>query len=213
MKPFLLVLSSPSGGGKTTIARALLAAREDVGYSISATTRSPRQNERDGVEYYFLSREEFTERRVANEFLEWAEYSGHLYGTLASEVERILARGSHVLLDIEVEGARAVRERRTDVVSIFVLPPSAKALVDRLGGRATNRSEDVRRRLLRAVDELEEAPQYDYVVINADRTQAVAEVAAIIDAEARRPHRLPNLVQTVDELRRELARMAETDSR
>ena len=140
MTPFLLVLSSPSGGGKTSIARALLQARTDVGYSVSATTRAPRSGERDGQDYHFLTPEAF-ERKVADgEFLEHAAYSGHRYGTLRSEVDRILHGGRHVVLDIEVEGARQVRERMPDAVRVFVLPPSARVLVERLRGQIANRA-------------------------------------------------------------------------
>jgi len=206
---FLLILSSPSGAGKTTITRALLAARDDLGFSISATTRPPRPGERDGVDYHFLSREEFERRREAGAFLEWAEYGGHRYGTLVAEVERIQTEGRHVILDIEVQGARQIRERRTDVVSIFILPPSAEELMARLGGRGTTRPADLERRLRRAVAELDEALGYDYLVVNDDRTQAVAEVAAIVDAESRRTSRQLTLVDTVHALRRDLAKLLE----
>jgi guanylate kinase len=205
MTPFLLILSSPSGAGKTTITKALLAARDDLGFSVSATTRAPRPGEQDGVDYHFLSREEFERRRAVGAFLEWAEYGGHLYGTLASEVNQTQAQGRHVILDIEVQGARQVRERRSDVVSIFILPPSVDELMNRLGGRGTDQPKDLRERLLRAVDELDEAQHYDYLVVNDDRTQAVAEVAAIIDAESRRTNRQRPLLETVQELRRELS--------
>lgn len=200
MKPFLLVLSAPSGGGKTTIARALLAAREDVGFSVSATTRKPRDGERDGIDYYFLSRDEFDRGVAAGEFLEWAEYGVERYGTLRSEVDRVLESGKHVVLDIEVQGAQQVRERCQNLVRVFIIPPSAAELVERLGGRNTEHPEEIVRRLRRAVDELTEAPTYDYIVVNSDRTQAVAEVAAIIDAEARRPARLDRLETTMQML-------------
>lgn len=213
MKPFLLVLSAPSGGGKTTIAQALLAAREDLGFSISATTRAPRAGERDGEAYWFLTPEEFDRRRVAEEFLEWAEYGGHRYGTLRSEVDRVLADGRHVVLDVEVQGARQIRARCQNVVSVFIIPPSARALVERLGGRNTEHGAVLARRLRRAVEELEEAAGYDYVVINADRTQAVAEVAAIIDAEARRPTRQPELEATLRSMIRDLADLAAATER
>lgn len=209
MSPLLVVLSSPSGGGKTTIARALLKQRHDLGYSISATTRAPRPREQNGVHYHFLPEAEFVRRRDAGDFVEWAEYSGNLYGTLESEVQRILEAGRHIVLDIEIEGARQVRERRSDVVSIFILPPSADALLDRLGGRNTDHVEQVRRRLRRAIEELAEAPLYDYVVVNDERAQCVAEVSAIIDAETRRARRFPDLHKTINELQRGLARLAD----
>jgi guanylate kinase len=205
VKPFLLILSSPSGGGKTTIARALVAARDDLGYSVSATTREPRPGEEDGVDYHYFSRKEFSKRRDAGEFLEWAEYGGAFYGTLESEVDRILTSERHAILDIEVRGAKQIRERRSDVVSIFVVPPSATALLERLVGRdASLDTEGVRARLLRAVGELEEAPNYDYVVVNEDRTQVVSEVAAIIDSESRRAHRISSLADSIKELRQDL---------
>lgn len=209
MKPFLLVLSAPSGGGKTTVAKALLAARDDVGYSVSGTTRPPRAGERDGVDYHFLSREEFDRRVAAGAFIEWAEYGGHRYGTLRAEVERVQATDRHVVLDIDVVGARLVRERCQNVVRVFIIPPSAEALVDRLGGRNTEHRADLVKRLRHAVEELAEAPEYDYVVVNTDRTQTVAEVAAIIDAETHRPGRYPDLDATLTALAREIARRAD----
>lgn len=209
MTPFLLVLSAPSGGGKTTVAKALLAARDDVGYSVSATTRPPRTGERDGVDYHFLTRAAFDREVAAGAFVEWAEYGGHRYGTLAAEVERVRAAGLHVVLDVEVVGARAIRQRCQNVVSVFIIPPSAQALLERLGDRNTERRAELVRRLRRAVEELAEAREYDYVVVNADRAQAVAEVAAILEAESRRPRRQPDLEQTLDALARDLARQAD----
>jgi len=201
MKPFILVLSSPSGGGKTTIARALLTARESLGFSISATTRPARAGEKDGEDYYFLTADEFVERRERGEFLEWAEYSGNLYGTLEAEVDRVLDEGRIPVLDIEIEGAKQVRERRSDVVSIFVLPPSATALVDRLVGRdRDNPDTKVLARLNRALDEIEAASEYDYIVVNDERTEAVSEVASIIDSESRRPSRFSGLEESLGEL-------------
>ena len=208
MIPFLLVLSAPSGGGKTTIARALVAARDDLGFSVSATTRPPREGERDGEDYHFLSPTEFERYVQAGAFLEWAEYGTHRYGTLRSDVDDLLAEGRHVLLDIEVQGARQVRERCQNVVSVFILPPSARALVERLGGRNTERPAELARRLRRAVEEMAEAASYDYVVVNTDRTQAVAEVAAIIDAETHRTQRQPELEPDLQALVREVADLA-----
>jgi guanylate kinase len=204
MTPFLLILSSPSGAGKTTITKALLAARDDLGFSVSATTRPPRPGEQDGVDYHFLSPEEFERRRLAGAFLEWAEYGGHRYGTLEAEVEQVLAQGRHVILDIEVQGARQIRQRRQDVVSIFVLPPSVEELVARLGYRGPLSPLELEQRLRRAVEELDEARYYDYLVVNEDRTQAVAEVAAIIDAESRRTGRQADVLKDIEGLRQGL---------
>nr|MBA3895328.1 guanylate kinase [Gemmatimonadales bacterium] len=154
MKPFLLVLSAPSGGGKSSIARNLLQGRDDLGYSVSATTRPKREGEREGVDYHFLSREQFVQRRDAGEFLESATYGGNLYGTLRSEIDVIFDRGRHAVLDIEVEGARQIRATFPNSLHVFVLPPSAEVLIGRLRGRNTEPPEVVRERLTRAADEL-----------------------------------------------------------
>jgi len=209
VKPFPLVLSAPSGGGKTTIANSLVAAREDVGYSVSATTRPPRAAERDGVDYHFLSRGEFQRRVEAGEFLEWAEYSGERYGTLKAEVDKVLASGRHVVLDIETHGARAVRRCYPDAVLVFVVPPSADELLQRLGGQKGSRAATLVARLRTAVEELATALEYDYVVVNADRTEAVAEVAAIMDAEDRRPRRNPDLAEDLAQLGRDIGELAD----
>lgn len=209
MTPFPLVLSSPSGGGKTTIARTLLAAREDLGYSVSATTRAPRPGEKDGKDYFFVGREEFQRKAKAGEFAEWAEYGGQLYGTLKAQVEGLLAAGRHAVLDIEIQGARAIRKLYPDSVLVFIVPPSAEELLKRLGGTQGTRSSTLQRRLRRAVEELSEALEYDYVVVNSDRTEAVAEVAAILDAEGRRPRRNPDLAEDLAALGREVAELAD----
>lgn len=209
MRPFPLVLSSPSGAGKSTIARALLAARESLGYSVSATTRPPRPGEVDGKDYHFLSAAEFDRRVAAAEFVETAVYSGQRYGTLKSEIDGILASGRHPVLDIEIEGARAMRQLYADAVLVFVVPPSAEELMKRLGGTNGSRATTLVQRLRRAVDELREAPLYDYVVVNADRTDAVAAVAAILDAESRRPRRDPSLETDLAQLGREIGALAD----
>ncbi|NOT08696.1 MAG: guanylate kinase [Gemmatimonadales bacterium] len=207
--PFLLVLSSPSGGGKSTIARHLLDAREDVTYSVSATTRGKRPGEEEGRHYHFLSRSEFERRVAADEFAEWAEYEGNLYGTLRSEVERGLGSGRHVVLDIEVAGARQVRKRFPDSVQVFVLPPSASELIHRLTGRNTEPKDAIARRLAIASQELMAAAEYDYVVVNDDVVEAVAQVAAILDVEARRVRRIANLNVVIDNLRKDLTGLSE----
>ncbi|MEZ4587807.1 MAG: guanylate kinase [Gemmatimonadales bacterium] len=205
MSPFLLVLSSPSGGGKTAIARHLLGARDDVTYSVSATTRPKREGEQDGVAYHFLPREEFERRIRSGDFLEWAEYGGQLYGTLRSEVERGLRQGRHVVLDIEVQGAEQVCERFPNAVRVFVLPPSARVLAERLKNRGTDDEASRRRRLAIAADELTRVGEYDYVVVNDDLVEAVGQVAAILEVESRRVARLANLDRVVAAMRTELA--------
>ena len=199
------MLSSPSGGGKTTIARHLLEAREDVVYSVSATTRPRRTGEVDAREYHFLDRAEFERRVAAGDFVEWAEYGGNLYGTLRAEVERGLESGRHVVLDIEVSGSRQVRQRFPQAVQVFVLPPSAAALAQRLRGRNTEDPATVARRLLIAGRELEAAREYEYVVVNDDVVDAVSQVAAILDVESRRVRRITNLEAVLDSLRHDLA--------
>jgi guanylate kinase len=202
--PFLLVLSSPSGGGKSTIARHLLAAREDVTYSVSATTRRRREGEVDGVAYHFLDRAEFDRRMARGDFLEWAEYGGNLYGTLRAEVEKGLSRGQHVVLDIEVHGAEQLRRSFPNAVHVFVLPPTANALAERLRQRGTEDPASLGRRLDIASRELQLAPEYDYVVVNDDLVEAVAQVAAILDVESRRASRVGNLTDVVARMRDEL---------
>lgn len=176
-----------------------------MAYSVSATTRPRRGEEVDGRDYYFLDRAEFDRRVGAGDFVEWAEYGGNRYGTLRAELERGLASGRHVVLAIEVAGARRVRALFPDSVQVFVLPPSAAELVQRLRGRNTDPVEQVERRLLIAAGELEAAREYQYVVVNDDVVDAVAQVAAILDVEARRVRRLTNLDEVIGNLRRELA--------
>lgn len=208
MTPFLLVLSSPSGGGKTSIARGLLAARTDVGYSVSATTRPARPAERDGHDYHFLPAAEFERRVAAGEFLEHATYGGQRYGTLRAEVERVLATGCHVVLDLELDGARQVRQRMPGAVGVFILPPSADALVRRLRARDTETPEARRLRLTLAADELLAVHEYDYVVVNDDLVAAVQAVGAVLDAESRRVTRQRDLAGFIDTLRRGVAEAA-----
>lgn len=198
------MLSSPSGGGKTSIAKMLLQGRDDLGYSVSATTRPMRPDERDGRDYHFLTREEFERRRAAGEFLEWATYAGELYGTLRCEIEKILSQGRHAVLDIEIEGARQIRATYANALHLFVLPPSAQVLVARLVGRNTESPAVLQERLERAADELGAVAEYDYTVLNDDLVQAVAQVAAILDAESRRVSRQDRLAEQIARLQREV---------
>ncbi len=208
MTPLLVVLSSPSGAGKTTLAERLLAKRKDVGRSISATTRPPRAGEVDGRDYYFLSPAEFERRVQAGEFLETATYGGNRYGTLRSEVERLFREGRHVLLVIEVAGARQVRAQFAEAALVFVLPPTGEALVTRLSARQTEAPEALRRRLAIATEELREVGDYDYVVVNDDLESAVQDLGAILDAESRRVIRQHELVARVEAIRRDVAAAA-----
>jgi guanylate kinase len=210
VRAFPIILSSPSGGGKTTIARQLLELRTDVGYSVSCTTRPPRPGEVDGRDYYFLSVPEFLARQQRGDFAESAEVHGHLYGTLRSEVERVLASGRHVIMDIDVQGARQFRQAFPESVLIYVLPPSGEVLLERLRGRNTEDREALKRRLVSALVELRAVPMYQYVVLNDELDRAVANVSGIIDAEGLRRERLEHIEQDVraiiERLERELER-------
>jgi guanylate kinase len=212
VNPFPLILSSPSGGGKTTIARLLLERRDDVGYSTSCTTRAPRNGEVPGEAYHFLSRGEFLERRQAGEFAESAEVHGNLYGTLKSEVERVFGLGRHVVMDIDVQGARQFAAAYPESVLVFLLPPSAETLMGRLTGRNTESPEAVLRRLMGARDEVAAVGSYQYVVVNDELERAYAQVASIVDAETVRHRRVPLLEdrvrQLLDGLDREITRYA-----
>lgn len=184
MTPRIVVLSAPSGGGKTTIARAVRERYPDrFGFSVSATTRKPRPQERDGVDYYFQTRTQFLEGVGAGQFLEYAEYGAELYGTLKVEVEKVLRSGKHVLLDIEVEGARQVREQYPPPrsVSIFILPSDPRVLLDRLRHRKSESIEQIRWRLDRAEYELQQSTLFDRWIRNDDLKTAVEEVVAIAD--------------------------------
>jgi guanylate kinase len=209
VRPFFLVLSAPSGGGKTTIARMLLQGREDLGYSVSATTRPMRPGERDGLDYHFLSRDEFLRRQQDGEFLEWATYGGELYGTLKSEIDRIFAQGRHAVLDVEIEGARQIRNNFQNSLLLFVLPPSAEVLVERLAGRKTEDPALVRERILRAAEELAAVAEYDYAIVNEDLVVAVAQVAAILEGEAWRVSRQDTLPSFIEQLQRDVVKAAE----
>ncbi|HHW13950.1 MAG TPA: guanylate kinase [Firmicutes bacterium] len=191
VKPgILLVLSGPSGVGKNTVLNALMVQNPQVRYSISATTRPPRPGEVDGRNYFFLSEEEFDRRTAAREFLEWAEFCGHRYGTPRSYVEETLAAGYHVVLDIDVQGAQRVREAVPDAVLVFLLPPSWDVLEARIRARGTDREEVIGRRLAVAREEIAALPAYDYVIWNREVAVAVKELEAILTAELCRTKRL-----------------------
>ncbi|MBC7335263.1 MAG: guanylate kinase, partial [Clostridia bacterium] len=185
----LLVVSGPSGAGKGTVCRELLRRLPGLWYSVSATTRPPRPGERDGVDYYFISEEEFRRLREADALLEWAQVYGDYYGTPRAPVVERLAQGQDVLLEIDVQGARQVKARLPEAVTVFLLPPSYGELARRLAGRGTEDAAQMRRRLELASFEIERAKEYDYLVVNEEIAQATAKIEAIITAEKCRPQR------------------------
>jgi guanylate kinase len=198
--PFPVILSSPSGGGKTTIAHALLQQRRDCGYSVSCTTRTPREGEVHGRDYHFKSHQEFVQGQKAGEFAESAEVHGHLYGTLRSEVERVLAEGKHVIMDIDVQGARQFATAFPESVLIFILPPSASILIERLEARGTEDTNSLITRFRSAKDELKAIDFYPYVVLNEDLDSAVRAVSTIIDAESLKRFRSVSIDRRVSDL-------------
>ncbi len=171
----IVALTAPSGAGKTTIARRLTEAVPQTRFSVSATTRAPRANERDGVDYFFLTESEFGRRVDAGDFIEFETYAGHRYGTLRSEIERLAAEGV-ALLDIDVRGALNVKRLYgADALTLFIQPPSLAALAERLRNRKTEGEDIVRLRLQRAEEEMAYAPKFDAIVVNDDLETAVAE--------------------------------------
>lgn len=186
----LLVLSGPSGAGKGTLVERLMAARRECVFSISSTTRPQRTTEREGVQYEFVSRDEFVARRDAGYFLEWAEVHDHLYGTPASFVDQQIHAGRVVVLDVDVQGGASVRRARPDSVSVFICPPSVEALRARLAMRNTDRPDVVETRLRNAPGEIAQWVHYDYLVVNDDLEQATARLVAIVDAERARVARI-----------------------
>jgi len=183
----LFVVTGPSGAGKGTLIQGLLRRRSDLRIAISATTRQIRPGEEEGREYYFVDEPEFERRADGNEFLEHVTYvSGHRYGTLNSEVDRILSSGQSCVLELETQGAKEVESRRPDTVSIFIAAPSFAELERRLRERATESAGEIGERLELARRQVEEATDFDYVVVNDDVDRAVEELAGIIDAEISR---------------------------
>ena len=191
MTPGLLfVVTAPSGAGKSSLIRALLAADPGVGLSVSYTTRAPRPGEQDGREYHFVDPATFAAMLERGEFLESAEVHGHRYGTSQQVIDRVRASGRDLVLVIDVQGARQVRMRCPDTVGIFVLPPSAAILERRLRGRSKDSDEQIARRLAVARSEVDEYSQYDYLVINDELDTAVERLEAIVTAERARTQRM-----------------------
>jgi guanylate kinase len=189
-QPFALVISGPSGAGKTTFVQRLVEKFPDLRFSVSATTRPRRGGEVDGQEYHFLSTAEFEARVAAGEFLEHADVHGARYGTLRSEVFPVLAAGRCPLLDVDVQGGLRVKHQMPDAVLVFLLPPSMQELQARLRGRQTETEEKLQRRLQRAPDEIRCLSEYDYVVVNSSHERTQADLEAIVRAERVRCARL-----------------------
>jgi len=186
MKGLLCVISSPSGGGKTTVIKEILKRDSSLAYSISATTRPQRGEEREGEDYYFLTEEEFKEKIKRGEFIEWAEVHGYFYGTPKAPIEGFLKQNKVVLLDIDVCGGLAVRREYPECsLLIFLDPPSLESLTERLKKRGTDSEEEIKRRLQRVPWEMEKAELYDYRVINDDLDTTVKEVMRIINDKRR----------------------------
>lgn len=199
----VLILSSPSGAGKTTLTRMLLQDRDlDLTLSISVTTRARRSSEVDGIHYRFINERQFIAMRDAGELLEWAEVHGNFYGTPRPPVEAVLAQGRDCLFDIDYQGARQVREKMgADTVTVFVLPPSMKELRARLERRAEDSTEIIERRLANARKEIQRWKDYDYVIVNDDLQRSFDDLIAILRAERqRRPRRERGVAQFVDRL-------------
>jgi guanylate kinase len=201
----MLVLSSPSGAGKTTLSRLLLNDDPGIALSVSVTTRKPRPGEIDGRDYSFIARPRFDAMVTNGELLEWAEVFGNCYGTPRAPVEQALAQGRDVLFDIDWQGTQQVRDKAPgDLVSIFVLPPSVAELERRLHTRAQDPDDVIRARMAKASVEMSHWPEYDYVIVNTDIDHAFAEVRAILSAERLKRERRVGLSDFVRELQAEL---------
>jgi len=197
----MLLISSPSGAGKTSLSRQLVADHPDLALSVSATTREPRPGEQDGREYHFVDRDRFDAMVAADEFLEWAHVHEHLYGTPRAPVMTALAEGRDVLFDIDWQGAETIsRQAPGDVVRVFILPPSMSELSRRLHARAQDHEDVIQRRLGRAYDEIPHWRSYDYVIVNDDYDRAYAELLHIYQAERLRQARNPWVAGFVDAL-------------
>ena len=180
-KGHLLIVSGPSGVGKSTVVRAILKRRPELRYSISYTTRPRRGNEQDGVDYHFISESAFRTKIEKDEFAEWAEVHGHLYGTSAPYIEEILANGQDVLLDIDVKGAKSMSARYPDALLVFMVPPSMEELERRIRKRGADSPVVIDRRLKNAKEEMDQAYAYDHVLVNDDLDRTVSELERIVE--------------------------------
>lgn len=195
----LFVVSSPSGGGKGTLIQRVLSRVQNLSYSVSYTTRKPRNGELDGREYFFVTREEFSQMVERNDFLEWATVHSHLYGTSRRQVAHDIALGRDIVLEVDVQGAASIRSLVDDAVSVFILPPSLEVLRERLIARGTDAPEELAVRLRNAPNELKAYKTFDYVIINDDVERATAKLMAIIEAERMRLARQEEKIRGVVE--------------
>jgi guanylate kinase len=178
----ILIIVAPSGAGKTSLVRALMDARSQIRHSVSCTTRPPRQGERDGEDYCFISHAEFLARRQAGEFLEWAEVHGNLYGTSQRWIDEQTAAGADIVLEIDWQGARQVRKLYPDAISVFIAPPSLEVLQQRLEARGKDSPASIERRMANARNELKHAGEFQYIIVNQEFTEACQQLSCIVDA-------------------------------
>jgi guanylate kinase len=197
MKGNLIIISSPSGGGKGTLIKEILRTVPRIGYSVSYTTRSQRAGEEHGRDYFFVSKKDFAALAEADEFIEFAEVHGNLYGTSAGEVRGEIERGNDVILEIDVQGAQSIRRKLPEAVGIFILPPSFEVLRARLTSRATEKPEDLTVRLRNSLSEVRQYEYFDYVVINDEVTRALADLQNIILAERTKMNRQTSVIQAI----------------
>jgi len=193
----VFIISAPSGSGKSTLTRQLLERVPALRFSVSYTTRKPRGQERDGQDYFFISREEFEARAARGEFLEHAEVFGNYYGTHAGELERAAAQGMDLVLDIDVQGARQLKQRIPEAVSIFVLAPSREVLEQRLRARSQDSEEVIERRLKEAAEEIRNYTQYDYVLVNREVESSVETLMSIVKATRSRRDRMEQQIRPI----------------
>jgi len=206
-----VVLAAPSGVGKTTIARTLVEREEDFVFSVSATTRDPRRGEVDGVDYWFLTSGEFQKMIRNGEFAEWAVVHGDFYGTPLDGRQEAARAGRHVLLDIDVQGARQIHATVPDALLLFILPPSVDALLDRLSGRGTEDESSLRRRLKTALKELDAAGEFDFFVLNDDLERAVSEVRERVRSGGDRPREASASLDRARKLKRDIEGLLQRD--
>jgi guanylate kinase len=193
----VFIISAPSGSGKSTLVGKLMERVANLRFSVSYTTRAPRGNESEGKEYYFVSREQFEARIQRGEFLEWADVFGNYYGTHRGELDRATAEGVDLILDIDVKGARQLKERIPGAVSIFILPPSRQVLEQRLRARSQDSEPVIKRRLREAAEEIRNYSQYDYVLVNREVQASVDNLVAIVSANRSRRHWMEQQIRPI----------------